>query len=46
MHSLINIPKTPKQLTPKFLSDVLGCEVVSSTAQRIGEDEGFTGGGL
>jgi hypothetical protein len=46
MHSLIDIPKTPKQLTPKFLSDVLGCEVVSSTAQRIGEDEGFTGGGL
>ncbi|MFY9212741.1 MAG: phosphotransferase [Aestuariivita sp.] len=39
-------PQTPEQLTPLFLSQILAHDVVARTIQRIGQDEGFTGGSL
>ena len=46
MQTSVTIPATPKELTPRFFSDVLGCEVASISVNRIGEDESFAGGGL
>lgn len=47
------IPTTPAEITPEWLTATLGASkaiityrVKSATASRIGEDEGFTGGGL
>jgi len=40
------IPTGPETLTPKWLSAVLERDISSVDHTRIGEDEGFTGGGL
>ena len=41
-----DIPTGPETLTPAWLSGVLGREISHVDATRIGEEEGFTGGGL
>ncbi|WP_069298310.1 oxidoreductase family protein [Neptunicoccus sediminis] len=40
------IPRNAEEITPDWLSDALGRSVASCTAQRIGQDESFTGGSL
>ncbi|MFT4716337.1 MAG: thiamine kinase-like enzyme [Paracoccaceae bacterium] len=46
MQAVVGIPTAPEYISSRFLSEILGHRVVAITTQRIGEDEGFTGGEL
>ena len=43
---MVDFPRSEAEISSVWLSQVLGCPVSVQGSERIGVDEGFTGGGL